>query len=90
MLHIVKSSQLLIDVISILLFHIVFSLKFILYTALFIISGRDETLYAYALIARAAVETTVPFLTRLFSERFALLSQVLDLSLIFIVFSFFP
>ncbi|THU73129.1 hypothetical protein C4D60_Mb04t19540 [Musa balbisiana] len=40
------------------------------------VSRRDETLYAYALIARAAVETTVPFLTRLFSERFALLSQV--------------
>ncbi|KAJ8499807.1 hypothetical protein OPV22_010359 [Ensete ventricosum] len=39
------------------------------------ISRRDETLYAYALIARAAVETTVPFLTRLFSERIALLSQ---------------
>ncbi|CAL9153708.1 unnamed protein product [Musa hybrid cultivar] len=39
------------------------------------VSRRDETLYAYALIARAAVETTVPFLTRLFSERFALLSQ---------------
>jgi hypothetical protein len=30
----------------------------------------------YALIARAAADTTIPFLEQLFSERFARLSQV--------------
>ncbi|XP_042432685.1 exportin-4-like [Zingiber officinale] len=39
------------------------------------VSKRDETLYAYALIARAAVETNISFLMKLFSERCALLSQ---------------
>ncbi|WOL04284.1 exportin-4 isoform X1 [Canna indica] len=39
------------------------------------VSKRDETLYAYALIARASIETTATFLTKLFTERFALLSQ---------------
>lgn len=39
---------------------------------------RDETLYAYALIARAAVETNISFLMKLFSERCALLSQVVS------------
>lgn len=36
----------------------------------------DERLSTYALIARAAIDITVPFLTRLFSERFARLHQV--------------
>ncbi|XP_042439551.1 exportin-4-like isoform X2 [Zingiber officinale] len=39
------------------------------------VSKRDETLYAYALIARAAVETNISFLMKLFAERCALLSQ---------------
>ncbi|XP_073000684.1 uncharacterized protein [Typha latifolia] len=39
------------------------------------VSKRDERLSSYALIARAAADMTVPFLVRLFSERFALLSQ---------------
>lgn len=42
---------------------------------------RDERLASYALIARAAADTTVPFLVRLFSERFSLLSQVIKLVL---------
>lgn len=37
----------------------------------------DERLSSYALIARAAIDATVPLLTRLFSERFARLHQVL-------------
>ena len=37
---------------------------------------RDEQLALYALIARAAADTTIPFLEQLFSERFARLSQV--------------
>uniref|UniRef100_A0ACD6AMA3 Uncharacterized protein n=1 Tax=Avena sativa TaxID=4498 RepID=A0ACD6AMA3_AVESA len=39
------------------------------------VSKRDEQLALYALIARAAAETTIPFLEQLFSERFAWLSQ---------------
>lgn len=37
----------------------------------------DERLSSYALIARAAINVTVPLLTRLFSEKFAHLQQVL-------------
>lgn len=37
---------------------------------------RDERLGSYALIARAAPGITIPFLSRLFSERFSLLNQV--------------
>lgn len=37
----------------------------------------DERLGSYALIARAAVDATVPFLTKLFSDRVARLHQVL-------------
>ncbi|KAL5702296.1 hypothetical protein ACHQM5_027530 [Ranunculus cassubicifolius] len=39
------------------------------------ISAMDERLSSYALIARAAVNVTVPLLTRLFSVRVALLHQ---------------
>ncbi|WCJ43784.1 Exportin-4 [Euphorbia peplus] len=39
------------------------------------ISAMDERLSSYALIARAAVDVTVPLLTRLFSERLARLHQ---------------
>ncbi|PIA36376.1 hypothetical protein AQUCO_03400340v1 [Aquilegia coerulea] len=39
------------------------------------ISAMDERLSSYALIARAAVDITVPLLTRLFSVRIALLHQ---------------
>ncbi|XP_031116009.1 exportin-4 isoform X1 [Ipomoea triloba] len=39
------------------------------------IAAMDERLSTYALIARAAIDITVPFLTRLFSERFARLHQ---------------
>ncbi|XP_044324620.1 exportin-4 isoform X4 [Triticum aestivum] len=39
------------------------------------VSKRDEQLALYALIARAAADTTIPFLEQLFSERFARLSQ---------------
>ncbi|XP_020259813.1 exportin-4 isoform X1 [Asparagus officinalis] len=39
------------------------------------ISKRDERLGSYALIARAASEITIPFLTRLFADRFSLLNQ---------------
>lgn len=39
------------------------------------ISAMDERLSSYALIARAAIDATVPLLTRLFSERFARLHQ---------------
>lgn len=55
------------------------------YTAIFSIyeslwfAERDERLASYALIARAAADMTVPFLVRLFSERFSLLSQVIKL-----------
>lgn len=38
--------------------------------------AMDERLSTYALIARAAIDNTVPFLTRLFTERFARLHQV--------------
>ncbi|KAH9658948.1 exportin-4 protein [Citrus sinensis] len=39
------------------------------------ISAMDERLSSYALIARAAIDATVPLLTRLFSERVARLHQ---------------
>uniref|UniRef100_A0A2P2MR29 Uncharacterized protein MANES_09G147900 n=1 Tax=Rhizophora mucronata TaxID=61149 RepID=A0A2P2MR29_RHIMU len=39
------------------------------------VSAMDERLSSYALIARAAVDVTIPLLTRLFSERFARLHQ---------------
>ncbi|GJM84806.1 hypothetical protein PR202_ga00512 [Eleusine coracana subsp. coracana] len=39
------------------------------------VSKRDEQLALYALIARAAADTTIPYLAQLFSERFARLSQ---------------
>ncbi|KAK9043523.1 hypothetical protein V6N11_071861 [Hibiscus sabdariffa] len=39
------------------------------------ISAMDERLSSYALIARAAIDVTIPLLTRLFSERFARLHQ---------------
>lgn len=39
------------------------------------ISAMDERLSAYALIARAAINVTVPFLIRLFSERLSKLNQ---------------
>ncbi|XP_031282100.1 exportin-4 [Pistacia vera] len=39
------------------------------------ISAMDERLSSYALIARAAIDATVPLLTRLFTERFARLHQ---------------
>ncbi|XP_050223404.1 uncharacterized protein LOC126673345 [Mercurialis annua] len=39
------------------------------------ISAMDERLSSYALIARAAVDVTIPLLTRLFSERFSQLHQ---------------
>ncbi|KAL6883263.1 hypothetical protein ACP4OV_010677 [Aristida adscensionis] len=39
------------------------------------VSKRDEQLALYALIARAAADSTIPYLTQLFSERFARLSQ---------------
>lgn len=39
-------------------------------------AALDERLGSYALIGRTAIEVTVPFLTRLFSERFERLNQV--------------
>ncbi|XP_075099708.1 uncharacterized protein LOC107783927 isoform X4 [Nicotiana tabacum] len=39
------------------------------------IAAMDERLSSYALIARAAINVTVPLLTRLFSEKFARLHQ---------------
>ncbi|KAK4273593.1 hypothetical protein QN277_021966 [Acacia crassicarpa] len=39
------------------------------------ISAMDERLSSYAIIARAAVDATIPLLTRLFSERVARLNQ---------------
>nr|XP_043632795.1 exportin-4 isoform X4 [Erigeron canadensis] len=39
------------------------------------VSAMDERLSSYALIARAAINVTIPFLTGLFSERFARLHQ---------------
>lgn len=44
------------------------------------ISAMDERLSSYALIARTAIEFTVPFLTTLFLERFAWLQQVKGIS----------
>lgn len=39
------------------------------------VAAMDERLSSYSLIARAAIDVTIPFLTRLFSERFARLHQ---------------
>ncbi|KAK2968305.1 hypothetical protein RJ640_016237 [Escallonia rubra] len=39
------------------------------------IVGMDERLSSYALIAQAAIDVTIPLLTRLFAERFARLHQ---------------
>lgn len=39
-------------------------------------AALDERLSSYALIARAAIDVTIPLLTRLFAERFERLSQV--------------
>ncbi|XVE62729.1 hypothetical protein DITRI_Ditri06bG0142700 [Diplodiscus trichospermus] len=39
------------------------------------ISAMDERLSSYALIARAAIDVTIPLLTRMFAERFARLYQ---------------
>lgn len=39
--------------------------------------AMDERLSSYALIARAAIDVAIPLLTRLFTERFARLHQVL-------------
>jgi hypothetical protein len=44
-----------------------------------LVPERDEQLALYALIARAAADTTIPYLAQLFSERFAWLSQVIIL-----------
>lgn len=41
----------------------------------------DERLSSYALIARAAIDVTIPLLIRLFSERFARLYQVPSFSI---------
>ncbi|KAJ8760582.1 hypothetical protein K2173_015249 [Erythroxylum novogranatense] len=43
------------------------------------ISAMDERLSSYALIGRAAVDVTIPLLTRLFSERLARLHQGRDI-----------
>lgn len=43
----------------------------------------DERLGSYALIARAAVDATIPFLAKLFSDRVARLHQVLLINLPF-------
>lgn len=47
------------------------------YSFLLFFLAMDERLSSYALIARAAINVTVPFLIRLFSEKFARLQQVL-------------
>lgn len=47
-----------------------------------VLAAMDERLSSYALIARAAIDVTIPLLTRLFSERFSRLNQVV---LIFIL-----
>ncbi|KAI5659953.1 hypothetical protein M9H77_28746 [Catharanthus roseus] len=44
------------------------------------ITGMDERLSSYALIARAAIDVTVPLLTGHFSERFVRLHQGRDIS----------
>jgi hypothetical protein len=41
------------------------------------VSAMDERLGSYALIARAAVDATIPFLAKLFSDHVARLHQVL-------------
>ena len=38
----------------------------------------DERLSSYGLIARASIEFSIPFLTKVFLERFAQLHQVKD------------
>lgn len=47
-----------------------------------VLAAMDERLGSYALIARAAVDATVPFLTKLFSDRVARLHQVLLIDLL--------
>jgi hypothetical protein len=47
---------------------------------LLLVPERDEQLALYALIARAAPDSTIPFLEQLFSERFARLNQVFMLA----------
>lgn len=47
-------------------------------SVLLLFLAMDERLSSYALIARAAINVTVPLLTRLFSEKFARLHQVLS------------
>jgi hypothetical protein len=44
-----------------------------------LVPERDEQLALYALIARAAADTTIPYLAQLFSERFERWSQVIVL-----------
>ncbi|XP_058213435.1 uncharacterized protein LOC131325276 isoform X13 [Rhododendron vialii] len=39
------------------------------------VTGMDERLSSYGLIARAAIDATIPLITRLFSERFARLHE---------------
>lgn len=41
-----------------------------------VLAAMDERLSSYALIARGAINAAIPLLTRLFSERFARLNQV--------------
>jgi hypothetical protein len=47
-----------------------------------VLAAMDERLSSYALIARVAIDVTIPFLMKLFSERFSRLNQVV---LIFIL-----
>ncbi|KAK9735232.1 hypothetical protein RND81_04G192400 [Saponaria officinalis] len=44
------------------------------------IFGMDERLSSYGLIARASIEYSIPFLTKLFMERFAQLHQMRSIS----------
>ncbi|KAH9602259.1 hypothetical protein KSS87_015420 [Heliosperma pusillum] len=44
------------------------------------IFGMDERLSSYGLLARASIEYSIPFLTKLFMERFAQLHQVRGIS----------
>lgn len=47
-----------------------------------VLAAMDERLSSYALIARAAIHVAIPLLTRLFSERFAQLKQVVFIFII--------
>jgi hypothetical protein len=53
---------------------------------LLLVPERDEQMALYALIARAAPDTTVPFLAQLFSERFARLNQVFLLAIMLLCY----